>query len=312
MNDELRWSSWWAMTDVAEISCIHSLMHFFSPWRFAAGLAPEWQTEKQCQLNLRAAFDMLANHPCCYWCLDHSAQDAFLHPWQLDIANQEEPYPHISKMKGPFNGKKITESTVSDVPQIFLRADAFTQSIRCTRHLLRTNAFTHRHLHTQMLWLQKFWHREYWTVFTHSSFYTKSLHRATFAHRSLYTEKPLHKAGFTQRSRCTEQFLHTDTVTQSSFSTQKPLHRTRFVTHRIFLTHRRFFTEKVLHTRGFAQWIFTLHTVTFTLHAETSTQRSVTQISFHTEVLNRETFPQSTFLYTEVFAHRSFYTKRIA
>ena len=254
MNDELRWRSWWAMTDVAEISCVHSLMHFFYPWRFAAGLAPEWQTEKQCQLNLRAAFDMLANHPCWYWCLDHSAQDAFLHPWQLDIANQEEPYPHISKMKGPFNGKKITESTVSDVPQIFLRADAFTQSIRCTRHLLRTNAFTHRHLHTQMLWLQKFWHREYWTVFTHSSFYTKSLHRATFAHRSLYTEKPLHKAGFTQRSRCTEQFLHTDTVTQSSFSTQKPLHRTRFVTHRIFFNtqtffhKRRFYTQEVLHS----------------------------------------------------------------
>lgn len=233
MNDELRWRSWWAMTDVAEISCIHSLMHFFSPWRFAAGLAPEWQTEKQCQLNLRAAFDMLANHPCCYWCLDHSAQDAFLHPWQLDIANQEEPYPHISKMKGPFNGKKSQNQLFLMFHRFFyalmpLHKASVAHGIFYAQTLLHTGTFTHR-------------------CFGYRSFDTENTeqfsHIAVFT-QSRYTEQPLHTEVCTQRNLCTKQVLHREAVAQSNFYTRTPWHKAVF-------PHRNPYTEQGLWHIGF-------------------------------------------------------------
>ena len=71
-----RWRRWWWLkTDGDEISCVHSLMHFFSP-RYVCSRAGTRVTIRT--VFRIAGLGMLAKHFCCYWVLTYRVQRCIL------------------------------------------------------------------------------------------------------------------------------------------------------------------------------------------------------------------------------------------
>ena len=101
----------------------------------------------------------------------------------------------------------------------------------------------------------------------------KPLHRADFAHRSLYThiclytqefynvshtQKLLHTQAFTHRNFNVETFytqmpLRTESCTRRSFYAQKLLHTDVFTDRSLYYAHRSFYTQMPLHKEAFIQ-----------------------------------------------------------
>ena len=141
---------------------------------------------------------------------------------------------------------------------ILAHTDAFTQ--RCTEQLLHTNA--PRLLRTE--------------VFTHKLYTEKPLHRASFKHRSIYTQKLY--------THTHKSFTHTRLYTQS-FYTQTLLRIEACSQSRVY-------TEQLLHTDAFKQ-------------REACAQSSLNNLT-HTETLNTQ-MPKP--LHRQVVTHRGIYAK---
>ena len=123
----------------------------------------------------------------------------------------------------------------------FLHTDAFTQ--RCTEQLLHTNA--PRLLRTE--------------VFTHKLYTEKPLHRASFKHRSIYTQKLYTHTQklYTHTRLYTQTLLRIEACSQSRVYTEQLLHRERPLPEQLIqsYTHRNFkhanaqaFTQTGLYT----------------------------------------------------------------
>ena len=181
-----------------------------------------------------------------------------------------------------------------------LHTDAFTQ--RCTEQLLHTNAprllrtevFTHKLYTEKPLHRASFKHRSIYTqklythtkaLHTHTPVHTELLHKDAFTHRSLFTEQGLHRAAFTQREAFAQSSLY-NLIHTETLNTQMPK-----LLHRQVFTHRGIYT-KVLHTDA----------------ADASTHRSFwTQMPFHTEAFTQRGFDIYTPMHTEAFRHRWFF-----
>ena len=181
-----------------------------------------------------------------------------------------------------------------------LHTDAFTQ--RCTEQLLHTNAprllrtevFTHKLYTEKPLHRASFKHRSIYTqklythtqkLYTHTPVHTELLHTDAFTHRSLFTEQGLHRAAFTQREAFAQSSLY-NLIHTETLNTQMPK-----LLHRQVFTHRGIYT-KVLHTDA----------------ADASTHKSFwTQMPFHTEAFTQRGFDIYTPMHTEAFRHRWFF-----
>lgn len=116
--------------------------------------------------------------------------------------------------------KNFTESTVSDVPQIFfyalmsLHKASVAHGIFYAQTLLHTGTFTHR------CFGYRSFDAENTEQFSHVAVFTQSC----------YAEQPLHTEVCTQRNLCTKQVLHREAVAQSNFYTRTPWHKAVFHT----------------------------------------------------------------------------------
>ena len=151
----------------------------------------------------------------------------------------------------------------------------FTHRRFYTGKLLRTEAFTHRNLHTRT---------------KKTTLHTELLHRTALPRRSRYAEQILQRAVFCIYAVHTEAFKqktsHGAPLTQKNFQKEAPL----------VLTHRSRSTEKLLHKEAVAQRscyaLTPLHTAAFT-------QRSCyTEQPLHTDVLHTEVFTSHRGIYT--------------
>ena len=153
---------------------------------------------------------------------------------------------------------------------------------------MHRETFAHRRLYTQ-----RFLH-----VFTQRTFYTQNILHKCFAQRCFcaghfYTQNLFHREAFAQNSFYTNKFLHRKTLTEKLVHTDctKKTHRNLAFTQSSFYTAKTFFR-----TETFTHFFFNAHQFL-------QTDDVYTQKLFPTEVLGTEGFTHSNF-HTDAFTHR--------
>ena len=163
---------------------------------------------------------------------------------------------------------------------------------------MHRETFVHRHLYTQRFYTKK-------EVFTYRCFVQRCFcaHKKK-ARRHFYTQNLL-----PQRSLCTERFLHTDFLAPKKIDTEEIVHTdcAKKNTHRFYCT-QKLYPKQFLHSRNSSaqnplRTIFlkctTIIADTWFLHRKFSAQKSYAQKVLLT------TF----FLHTDAFIHRCLYTE---
>ena len=142
---------------------------------------------------------------------------------------------------------------------------------------MHRETFVHRHLYTQ-----RFLHKE-------GNFYIQMLYtKRFFARINKGTQAFLHTEPLPQRNLCTEQFLHTDFLAPKKINTEKIVHTdcTKKNAHRLFCTQK-------------------LYPEQFVPSSNSSAQKP-----FRTYFLNAQQLLQTDGFYTESFPHRSLTHRR--
>ena len=253
MDDGLMDDWWWMMDDGWWWCCcwwwwvpyIHSLMHISGHWRFAPGLALEWQSWKQRQGNL-AGLGMLPNHLCFYWFLTCRVQDPVLYPARQTLPMRKN---HISKMKGRLSAPHSMSLDLWQHDQKFMKTNVYMTVLKfhsnfCTQMPLQRAVFTHK----------TFTHKRFCTeAFTRPRAALRTFHRAALTHRNFYAQEFLHTEVFTlssfytkQAAFTTQMILHTKACTKRNLYIYLYIHRAAF-------TQRGFYTRKLLQTVSFVQ-----------------------------------------------------------
>ena len=152
------------------------------------------------------------------------------------------------------------------------------------------------------------------------------MHRETFAHRRLYTQRFLHV--FTQRTFYTQNILHKCFAQRcfcaGHFYTQNLFHREAFAQNSFYTNkflHRKTLTEKLVHTdctkkthRNLAFTQSSFYTAKTFFRTETFTHFFFNAHQFlQTDDVYTETFPHRSLrhrrFYAQQFSHRRFYTQ---